>query len=75
MTNIFRRLRELTPEPTVLIGEVLEIYSDQTSSVQYADGSIQRVRGTIVAVGGFAFVRNGVIETVAPARTAVTIEI
>lgn len=75
MTNLYRRLRELLPQPPLLIGDVLEVHSDQTSTVEYPDGSQQRVRGTSVGVGQPAFVRNGVIEGLAPARTAIVIEI
>lgn len=74
-TNIFRRLRDLLPEPALQIAEVIAVNSDQTSTVEYPDGNQQRVRGTSVAVGQPAFVRNGIIEGLAPAFIATTIEI
>lgn len=73
--NLYRRLLEILPQPALLIGEVLGVYSDNTSAVQFPDGSQQRVRGTSVAVGQPAFVRDGVIEGLAPAYSAVVIEI
>ena len=75
MTNLAAFLRGLTPPPVLLIGEVLAVGSDNMSTVQFPDGSQQRVRGTSVGIGEPAFVRNGVIEGRAPAYTAVTIEI
>lgn len=74
-TNVFRRLREMLPQPAVLIAEVIAVHDDNTSSVEFPDGSQQRVRGTSVAVGQPAFVRNGVVEGLAPAREAIVIEI
>ena len=73
--NVFRRLRELLPQPALLIADVLAVNSDNTSTVEFPDGSQQRVRGTSVAVGQPAFVRNGIVEGLAPARSAVEIEI
>ncbi|NKC10592.1 hypothetical protein HAU05_26725, partial [Klebsiella variicola] len=47
--NIFQRLRQLMPAPALLIADVLAVNSDNTSTVQFPDGSQQRVRGTSVA--------------------------
>lgn len=73
--NIYQRLRELLPAPALLIGEVISINTDNTSTVQFPDGSEQRFRGTAVAVGQPAFVRDGVVESIAPAHSATVIEI
>lgn len=73
--NIFQRLRQLMPAPALLIADVLAVNSDNTSTVQFPDGSQQRVRGTSVAVGQPAFVRDGIVEGLAPARSAIVIEI
>lgn len=75
MSNLFRYLRERMPAPALQIATVLTVNADNTSTVEYPDGSLQRVRGTAVAVGQPAFVRNGVIEGLAPARVATVIEI
>jgi hypothetical protein len=74
-SNPFIRLKQLFPQPQVLIGTVLAVNTDNTSTVQYPDGSTQRVRGANVAVGQPAFVRNGIVEGLAPARAATVIEI
>lgn len=73
--NIYRRLRELLPQQPLLIADVLAVNDDNTSTVEYPDGSQQRVRGASVAVGQPAFIRNGVVEGLAPARVATVIEI
>ena len=75
MSNLYRALQQLLPQPALLIAEVLEVHSDNTSTVEFPDGSQQRVRGAIVAVGLPAFVRNGIIEGLAPSRVATVIEI
>jgi hypothetical protein len=75
VSNIYQRLKSLIPQPALLIAEVLEVNADQTSTVEYPDGSQQRVRGTSVAVGQPAFVRAGIIEGLAPSRTATVVEI
>lgn len=74
-TPIIQALRELLPAPAVLIGDVLQVHADNTSTVEFPDGSQQRVRGTIVGVGQPAFIRNGIIEMVAPSRVAVVIDV
>lgn len=73
--NLYRYLRDLTGPPTLQIATVVSVSSDNTSTVEYPDGSRQVARGTIVAVGSPAFVRAGVVEGLAPARTATVIEI
>lgn len=75
MSNLFRRLRELLPEPAVQIATVLSVNADNTSTVEFPDGSRITVRGTSVAIGSPAFIRNGIVEGLAPAREAVVIEI
>jgi hypothetical protein len=74
-TNLAAFIRGLTPPPALLIGEVLAVGSDNMSTVQFPDGSQQRVRGTSVGVGEPAFVRDGVIDGRAPAYVATTIEV
>lgn len=77
--NLFSRLRALLPPAPVLIGLVVEIHADDTTTVELplgvglseygpgvAAGSLLRVRGSSVPVGANAFVRDGVIESRAP---------
>lgn len=82
-TNLFARLRALLPAPPVLVGTVVAHNADGTSSVEIpsgvasaplapglSTGSTLRARGTQVAVGLRAYVRDGVVEGEAPAGTA-----
>lgn len=86
-TNIFSQLQKLLPPSTVLIGTVLDINEDEDYSTielvtqqgdsEYAAGIVTgariRARGTFVPVGEKAFVRDGVIETRAPAEPPIEI--
>ena len=75
MNNVYRALRELLPEPPLLVATVLAVNPDGTSTVQFPGGNAQRVRGTDAAATTKVFVRNGVIEGIAPALTALVIEV
>jgi hypothetical protein len=79
MRNAFKLLAGLLPDAPVLVGRVLAHHDDDTSTVELpinlavtavgggvARGSLIRPRGRTVPVGGWAFVRRGVIETRAP---------
>jgi hypothetical protein len=87
--NAFQRLAKLLPDSPVLVGRVLEHHDDDTSTVELpvnlalttigggavARGSLVRPRGRSVPVGGWAFIRRGVIETRAPDGVAVPISV
>lgn len=75
-TNLYRALRELLPEAPLQVATVYAVHTATgDSTVTWPGGSTQRVRGTDVAAGGLAFVRNGVIEGPAPALTLEVIEV
>ena len=75
-TNLYRALRDLLPEPPLQVATVATIHAaDGTSTITWPGGSTQRVRGTSVAAGSRAFVRNGVIEGTAPNLPLETIEV
>lgn len=75
-TNLYRALRELLPEAPLQVAAVAVVHTDTgDSTITWPGGSQQRVRGTSVAAGQHAFVRNGVIEGPAPALTLETIEV
>lgn len=75
MSNLVNFIRGLSPQAPLQIATITAVNADNTSTVEYADGSVQRARGTSVAVGQPAFIRAGVVEGLAPSRTAFTIEI
>jgi hypothetical protein len=77
--NLFHRISVLLPDAPVYLGRVLAHHEDDTSTVELpiglatvsvggnaARGSLIRPRGRTVPIGGWAFVRRGVIETRAP---------
>ena len=74
-TNLYRYLQELLPQPAVQIATVMAVNADNTSTVEFPDGSRISARGTSVAIGAPAFVRNGIVEGLAPSMTATVIEI
>lgn len=78
-SNLFQRISRMLPDAVVYVGRVLAHHDDDTSTVELpigltttavggglARGSLIRPRGRTVPVGGWAFVRRGVIETHAP---------
>lgn len=76
MSNaIIGTLRALLPQPTLTVALVVQVHADQTSTVQYPDGSHQQAQGTAVSAGQWAWVRAGRIEGVAPAGDFTVIEV
>ena len=75
-TNLYRALRDLLPDPPLQVATVAAVNaSEGTSTIIWPGGSTQRVRGTSVAAGQPAFVRNGVIEGAAPELDYVEIDV
>jgi hypothetical protein len=73
-TNLYRALRDLLPEPPLLVATVTAVNADQTRTVEFPGGGTQRVRGD-AAVSDRVFVRNGLIEGPAPDLTFLTIDV
>jgi len=59
----------------LLVARVIEVHLDATSTVQFPNGSLLRVRGTGVATAGHAFIRGGEIRGPAPAIDPVELEV
>ena len=75
-TNLYRALRELLPESPLQVATVTAVHTATgDSTITWPGGSQQRVRGVDVTVGSLAFVRNGVIEGVAPSLALEIIEV
>lgn len=72
-TNLWKRLKQLLPEPPLLVG-VVDSVSTYGAVVELPDGSLVSVRGD-ATVAQTVFIRDGVIEGLAPALTTVLIEI
>jgi hypothetical protein len=76
MSNLYRALLELLPQAPLQVATVQFVHAATgESTVQWIGGNTQRVRGTTVAAGKRAFVRDGVIEGEAPMLTLETIEV
>lgn len=73
MANPYRDLLALIPQPPLLVGEVVSV-SGASVIVELPDGGRLSVRGD-AAVGQNVFVRAGAIEALAPALTAIDIEV
>lgn len=78
-TNLYQRLRAILPPSPTLIAEVLAHNADGTSTMRLpvglgqdtyatgvAVGAVFTARGTGVAVGLYAYVRDGVVQSQAP---------
>lgn len=72
-TNLWRRLKQIMPDAPLLVGEVDSV-SSYGAVVLLPDGSPVAVRGD-TTVGQQVFIRDGVIEGLAPSLTLVLIEI
>lgn len=72
-TNLWKRLKQLLPEAPLLIG-VVDSVSAYGAVVLLPDGAYVAVRGN-ATVGQQVFIRDGVIEGLAPSLTTVLIDI
>ena len=72
-TNLWKRLKQLLPEPPLLVG-VVDSVSAYGAVVELPDGSLVAVRGD-ATIGQQVFIRNGLIEGPAPSLPVVLIEI
>ncbi len=86
--NLFKRLQALLPSSPLIVGRVVAHNSDDTSTVELPGGQVASAfdgllqsgnriiaRGRSVPVGENAFIRDGVIQSQAPAAELVDIPI
>ena len=73
MHNIYQQFRKLLPDPPLQVGTVIEVGSGVVM-VQLPGGGIIKSRGS-AEVGQNVFVRDGVVEAVAPNLTLEIIEV
>lgn len=71
--NLFTVLKELLPDPPLLVGNVLSS-AGGVVQITVPGGAIMQARG-VATVGEDVFFRNGVIESSAPALTLEVINI
>ena len=73
MHNLYQQFRSLLPDPPLQVGTVLAT-NGGVATVQMPGGGLLKARGTAL-VGQKVFVRDGVVEAVAPNLTLEIIEI
>ena len=73
MHNVYEQFRQLLPDAPLQVGTVIEVGAG-VLSVQLPGGGTVRARGS-AAVGERVFVRDGVLEAVAPNLPLEIIEI
>ena len=73
MHNVYEQFRQLLPDAPLQVGTVIEVGSCVVA-VQLPGGGLVRARGSAV-LGQNAFVRDGVLEAVAPNLALEIIEI
>ena len=71
--NVYRQFLDLMPQRPLQVATVVATSGD-TSTVEMPGGGRAQVRGA-AAVDAQVFVRDGVIEALAPALTLVQIEV
>ncbi len=72
--NVFKELIALLPSSPLLVGEVITVDTG-TVTVEYPGGGTQMARATGYAVGAKVFVRDGVVEGLAPSLPTLTLEV
>lgn len=73
MHNLYQQFRALLPEPPLQVGTVTAV-TGGVATVQMPGGGLLKARGTATP-GQKVFVRDGVIEAIAPNLTLEIIEI
>ena len=73
MHNVYEQFLQLLPDAPLQVGTVMEVGAG-VLSVQLPGGGVTRARGS-AAVGDRVFVRDGVLEAVAPNLALEIIEI
>ena len=73
MHNVYQQFRKLLPDPPLQVGTVIEIGSGLVT-VQLPGGGIVKARGS-AEIGQKVFVRDGVVEAIAPNLSLEIIEV
>ena len=72
--NLYRAFRDLIPEPPLLVGVVTSLIGTGAVQVTLPDSGVISARGA-ASIGATVFVRDGVIEGIAPSLSTSIIEI
>lgn len=73
MANLLKQFQSLLPDSPLLVGEVLSITAN-ILTLELPDGAQITARGT-ATVGQRVFVRDGMVEGLAPSLTYVEVDV
>lgn len=73
MSNLLQQFRSLLSKSPLLVGDVLSV-AGNIATIELPDGAKVTARGA-ATVGQKVFVRDGLIEGLAPSLTVVSIEL
>ena len=72
--NSWARFKRLIPDAPMLLGEIVQVYSDGTAYVDMLGGGSVRARGT-GTVGQNVYIKNGQIEGAAPTLPSTLVDV
>jgi hypothetical protein len=75
MSSLYRAFVDLLPSDPLMVALVVDHNDDGTSTVQFPNGAVLRVRGQDVAIDAYAFIKSGEIRGEAPAVSPITLEV
>jgi len=73
--SLWQEFGDAVGRDPLLVARVMEVHPDATSTVQFPNGSLLRVRGTLVPVDSHAFIRGGEVRGPAPAVDPIELEV
>lgn len=73
MANLLKEFQSLLPDSPLLVGDVLSVTSN-IATLELPDGAQITARGS-ATVGQRVFVRNGMVEGLAPSLTYVELDV
>ena len=73
--SLWQEFGDAVGRDPLLVARIIEVHPDATSTVQFPNGSLLRVRGTAVPAEGHAFIRGGEIRGPAPNVDPVELEV
>ena len=73
--SLWQEFGDAVGRDPLLVARVIEVHPDATSTVQFPNGSLLRVRGTAVPVDAHAFIRAGEVRGPAPAVDPIELEV
>ncbi len=73
--NAYKRLQQLLPTDPLMVGTVIAVWADGTSTIELPGGGEWRVKGDSIALGARVYVQGGMIQGEAPALAGANVEV